>query len=146
MMKDLLKYVISQFFVITVGILVITCLPNLAATFKGESVITYSAFYPYLVIFTGFLSSLPSVLLWFREEPTKKQCYIRMALHFVVVESIVMLEGYWFEWYKNAGEAVKLFGLILLVYLFVYIYSYFTNKDTADAINDALARFNQEEH
>lgn len=145
MMRDLMKYLISQFFVITVGVLVITSLPNLGATINGEETVVYNAFYPYMVIFTGFLSSLPSVLLWFREEPTKKQCYTRMAMHFVAVEVIVMLEGLWFEWYKNATEAIKLFGLVILVYLFVYMYSYYTNKDTAEAINDALARFNQDE-
>lgn len=144
MMRDLMKYLISQFFVITVGILVITSLPNLGATLRGEEIV-YGSFYPYMVIFTGFLSTLPSVLLWFREEPTKKQCYIHMAMHFIAVQVIVMLEGFWFEWYQNSNEAIKLFGLVLLVYLFVYLYSYYTNRDTADAINDALARFNQEE-
>lgn len=145
-MRDMIKYIISQFFVITVGILFVTSVSNLVAAITKGDAITYSVYYPFLVLFTGFLSSLPTVLLWFREEPTKKQCYIRMAMHFVAIEAIVMLEGLWFGWYHSLGEAMKLFGIVIMVYLFVYAYSYFTNKDTADAINEALARFHQEEN
>lgn len=143
-MRDMIKYVISQFFVITVGILFVTSVPDLIISIATGKVITYPMTYPLLVIFTGMLSSFPSFLLWFKEEPTKKQCYIHMVLHFVAVEAIVMLEGFCFQWYQNTKEALVVFGMVALVYVFVYAYSYFTNKDTADAINEALSRFNQD--
>lgn len=146
MFRDMLKYVISQFFVITVGILFVTGISNSFAILNGEGVMEFQVTYPYLVILTGFLSSLPTCLLWFKEEPTKRQCYIRMGMHFVAVEVIVLLEGLWFGWYQNFSEGLKLFGIVIFVFLFVYAYSYFANKDTADTINEALAKFHQEEN
>ncbi len=137
---------ISQFFVIAVGILFVSNLPNLFAALKGEEIVTYTGYYPLLIIFTGFLSSLPTCLLWFREEPTKRQCYVRMVLHFIVVEMIVLLEGFLFGWYYNLADGIKLAGMVALVFVIVYVYSYFANKDTANAINEALAGFWQEEN
>ncbi len=144
-MRDMIKYVVSQFFVITVGILFVSGIVNFAAVLNGEELAPYTPHYPLMIIFTGILSSLPTCLLWFREEPTKKQCYLRMLLHFVLVEAIVLAEGWWLLWYKNLAEGMKLAGIVILVFLFVYVYSYFINKDTADSINAALERFREEE-
>lgn len=143
--KDMVKYVITQFCVITVGILFVSGAANLILSQMRQETVTYSANYPLLVVFTGLVSALPSFLLWFKEEPTKRQCHIRMFLHFAAVELIVMLEGFFLGWYRDIVGALILFVIILLVYLLVYVHAYFTNKDTADAINEALLRFNCEE-
>lgn len=143
--KDMVKYVITQFCVITVGILFVSGAANLILSQGRQETVTYSANYPLLVVFTGLVSALPSFLLWFKEEPTKRQCHIRMFLHFAAVELIVMVEGFFLGWYRDIVGALILFVIILLVYLLVYVHAYFTNKDTADAINEALLRFNCEE-
>lgn len=143
--KDMVKYVITQFCVITVGILFVSGVANLILSQVRQETVTYSANYPLLVVFTGLISALPSFLLWFKEEPTKRQCHIRMFLHFAAVELIVMVEGFFLGWYRDGVGAVILFVIIFLVYLLVYVHAYFTNKDTADAINEALQRFHNEE-
>ena len=88
---------------------------------------------------TGLAGALPSVLFFFREEPTKFQFYRRVAMHFALIEGAVL------NWYSNFSGALLIFTAILAVYLLVWFFTMLLNKNAADGINKALQEFNADE-
>lgn len=140
-MKDTVKLVITHFFIISTGVLFIISLSNLL--FDGNEPLKPEL--PWQILLTGLLTALPSLLFSFKKEPTKKQFQLRVAIHFIVIETIVMTEGILFEWYEDFISALVLFFVILAVYIFVWVYSYFMNIHLARDINAALKRFNEDE-
>ena len=140
-MKDTVKLVISHFFIISTGVLFISSLSNLL--FEGNGPLSPEL--PWEIFLTGILGALPSLLFYFKNEPTKKQFRVRTIIHFIVIETVVMTEGALFEWYGRFADALVLFVVIFAVYLFVWAYSYFMNMHLARDINAALKRFNEDD-
>ncbi len=139
-MKEDIKVLINNFLIITVGILLFTSVYNLII-----GCMEYSVVFPFQILFTGFLCSLPTLLFKFKTEPTKKQFFVRVFVHFVVIAAIVLLEGWWLEWYKSFAEGLIVFFIFLLVYLLAWGYTAFMNISEAKKINEALREFNEEE-
>jgi Protein of unknown function (DUF3021). len=94
---------------------------------------------------TGLAGALPSVLFFFREEPTKFQFYRRVAMHFALIEVLILIEGAVLNWYSNFSGALLIFTAILAVYLLVWFFTMLLNKNAADGINKALQEFNADE-
>ena len=140
-MKDTVKLVITHFFIISTGVLFIISLSNLL--FDGNEPLSPEL--PWQIFLTGILGALPSFLFYFKNEPTKNQFRVRTVIHFIVIETVVMTEGAFFGWYGNFVGALVLFVVILAVYLFVWVYSYFMNMHLAKDINAALKRFNEDD-
>ena len=140
-MKDTVKIVITHFFIISTGVLFIISLSNLL--FDGNEPLSPEL--PWQIFLTGILGALPSFLFYFKNEPTKNQFRVRTVIHFIVIETVVMTEGAFFGWYGNFVGALVLFVVILAVYLFVWVYSYFMNMHLAKDINAALKRFNEDD-
>lgn len=138
-MKDAIKMVVTHFFVICVAMLFFTSVGNLL-----EGVTALPIAYPFQVIITGILTAVPSLLFYFRNEPTKKQFYLRFFIHFCIIEAIVMTEGALVGWYSDVINAVIVFVIVMLVYSVVLLYSHYVDSDTANNINKALNRFHEE--
>lgn len=139
-LKDIAKLVVTHFFIITVGVLFITSLSNLI---EGNKTIPSEL--PWQIILTGIIGAVPSFIFYFKKEPTKKQFRIRCIIHFIVIETLVMTEGALFCWYEEFLEAMVMFSIILLIYIFVWVYSYLMNLTLANDINNALKRINENE-
>ncbi len=145
-MRDIFKLVLTDFFIIIFGVLLVTSVPEYIASFiSGVEFTTYPAEYPFIVIITGVLGALPSFMFYFRNEPTKKQFNIRLILHYLVVEIIIMTEGFFLKWYENILEGIIIFVFVLIVYAIVLLCTMFISQDTANSINKALSVFNQNE-
>ena len=86
--KRILKTLINQFFVITVCVMFFTSVVNL---FWGYG-IKYDSNYPWVLMLTGFLGTLPSLVFIFNKEPTKKQFIIRCVLHYMLL-CIIIISG-----------------------------------------------------
>lgn len=65
---------------------------------------------------TGAVTSIPSLLFYFKEEPTKLQARIRIVIHFCLIQAIVMTEGFylvgtriflWRFWFCNGYRRVS---------------------------------------
>ena len=137
-MKDAIKLVVEHFFMITVAVLFFTSLRFIGA----ESI---PPFYPWMVLLSGATGSIPTLLFYFRTEPTKKQFIIRVILHFIVIVTLIMTFGFIFSWYTDFFEGLIIFGMILAVYASVWFLSYKLNVSMANNINDALNRLNDDE-
>ena len=139
-MKYILKFIILHFFIITVGVLFFTSAGNL---FYED--VVYPAWYPWMVMLTGFIGAIPSFLFYFKNEPTRKQFLFRVILHFIIIETLIMTEGRLFDWYDTLLDGLVIFGMIFTVYVFVWFFSYRLNFSVAKDINDALKRINDDE-
>ena len=139
-MKDIIKTLITHFFVITVSVLFVISLANLIS-----GVECYPASYPWMVLITGLLTALPSLIFFSKKELNKKSYIIRTVINFLINGSIVLILGYLWKWYKTFGYALLVFFMYVFVYVIVCAYSYFIQYRTARSINDALKKFNSDE-
>lgn len=140
-MKESAKVVITHFFVITVAVLFFTTLVNTV-----DGVEECSIAYIWQVLITGVVSALPSCIFWSKKELSKKQWQIRFVFHFALIEAIIFTEGWIFEWYSDALSALVIAAEVILVYLIVYLYSYFVGISDAEKVNSALQAFNIDEN
>ena len=100
---------------------------------------------PWVVMGTAAVTSIPTLLFYFKEEPTKLQARIRIVIHFCLIQAIVMTEGFLLGWYKNFPMALLVFAMITAVYLLTFLFSYITRTRTAKSINESLKKFNADE-
>lgn len=88
-LKEIIKEVIKDFFIITVAMLFVVSLANSIALIEY-----YPPYFPWVVMGTGAVTSIPTLLFYFKEEPTKLQARIRIVIHFCLIQAIVMTEGF----------------------------------------------------
>ncbi len=89
-LKEIIKEVIKDFFfIITVAMLFVVSLANSIALIEY-----YPPDFPWVVMVTGAVTSIPTLLFYFKEEPTKLQARIRIVIHFCLIQAIVMTEGF----------------------------------------------------
>ena len=98
-----------------------------------------------MVILTGFIGAIPTFLFYFRKEPTRKQFFVRTILHFIIIETLIMIEGWLFRWYDEFIQGLIVFIMIFVVYLFVWFFSFKLDCSLADNINNALKKINDDE-
>lgn len=140
-MKDTIKMVISHFFIITVCVTAAIGVSNLFAPgFSG-----YPKEFPLHILFVGATSALPSFLFYFRKEPTRRQFVVRTILHFFCILGIVLGEGYLLKWYESVKEILIIGGIVILVYLMVWVITIHSNNRVEQGINEALRNFNNDE-
>ena len=139
--KRILKTLINQFFVITVCVMFFTSVVNL---FWGYG-IKYDSNYPWVLMLTGFLGTLPSLVFIFNKEPTKKQFIIRCVLHYMLLCIIITGEGFLVNWFANAYELFVMLGELTVVYALVWLTMYFSSLSIKKEVNKALQKFNADE-
>lgn len=138
-MKTTIKMIISHFLVICVSVMFFTSILNLLLGHKFLPIE-----YPFYVLLTGLITSLPSALFYFKNEPSKKQYYFRFLIHFCIIETIVIVEGSMIGWCNNITEAIIVFVIVILVYAAVLLYSWLEKTYTAKNINEALKKFHKQ--
>ena len=106
-LKEIIKEVIKDFFIITVAMLFVVSLANSIALIEY-----YPPYFPWVVMGTGAVTSIPTLLFYFKEEPTKLQARIRIVIHFCLIQAIVMTEGFLLGWYKNFPMALFVFAMV----------------------------------
>lgn len=140
-MKDTLKMVISHFFIITACVTAAIGVSNyFAPGFEG-----YPKEFPLHMLLVGATSALPSFLFYFKKEPSRKQFIIRLILHFICIMAVVLGEGLLLGWYENLVEMAVIAGIVVLVYIAVWIITMRSNSAAERGINEALKNINNDE-
>lgn len=141
-LKSIAMLVFKQFFVITVCVMLVISLCNIWV--QGFNY-TISADFPWVMMLTGAVGAMPSVLFFFKEEPSKKKFAVRMIIHFVVLSALILFEGRILNWYESFSDGLTVFGMIVFVYALVMIFTIIIEKADAYRINRALKSFNIDE-
>ncbi len=141
-----IKLVFNQSMMVSSAILFGLGIEALITHLMGEDkYFEWDWYVPLSIIATGVLSSLPSMLLADGEKVTRKQAYIRIAIHFVCVYLIVIGCATVFDWYDTAFGFGIISFMYVLIYLFVWASSWWLLKADEKKINEALKDIRDEE-
>lgn len=142
-LKPIMKMLVSLFLMTTVCVMLVSSLLNLII---GNVVLCRDAeSYPWIAMLTGLIGTIPSLLLYFKDEPSKAKFYRHVILHFIMTEALILAEGALLKWYDDFRGAAILFIAIFIVYALVWLLNVLLNKTAADDINKALQNINHDE-
>ncbi len=141
-----LKLVFNQTMMVSSAILFGLGLEALITHFMGDDkYFEWQWYIPLSIITTGFLSSVPSILLVDNEKLSKRQAYVRVILHFFCVWGIVMGCATVFDWYDTVAGFLIISLMYVLIYFFVWAASWWLMKSDEKKINEALEGIRDEE-
>ena len=86
------------------------------------------------------LGALPSLVLTIHKNCSERVMRIRIVIHFVLLETIIMLAAVVLEIVTGLEGAIELSIEVVLVYLMVHLLSWNRDKKTAAAINEGLRK------
>lgn len=138
-MKEYIQKIIQSFFVIATGTLFATTLFNTVLQPGGSlnSGILWQ-------ILTIPIVTSPLILIFYaRKELTKKQALFRQALHYIVLNIVLITTATSFKWIniKNPKELFYFILLTLGVYLLVCITCFAGDKKEATKLNSKLKQY-----
>ena len=143
-LKDILKQMRKDYFVITTGVLF--CEVSFCLLFMLEPTFTVKELG--YVLLAGGLYALPHLAFYSKKELSKKQWRIREVLHFILLEATVIGSAHFlFGWLRawNVAQHVVMAGMILLVYLVVIFTGRQKDQYSAKKINKRLQEIIKEE-
>lgn len=141
--KDILRLAVLHFFIITVCVMFVVSAVNLL--FNRDFSYSIDGTFPWVMMLTGLLGALPTLLYFFPNEPTRKQFYLRVVLHYLLINAAILGEGWLLGWFATVPQLLIIAAMILVVYGLVWLFSTIAEKTQADNINKALQRFNEDE-
>lgn len=125
---------VKWFLYITTGILIVC---GINYKLAGIEMITVNIFW--MILFSGFVTTLVTVLLLPEEKDGKTKSYIKFALHYIALCMSMIPLGVWFGWIQfNLSGIAKMMidvGGVYLSAIFVY---YIIDCKQADEINRML--------
>ena len=91
------------------------------------------------ILASGAATAFITTLILCREIRSRKQFLLLSALHYVLLCGAMIGLGLWFGWTDRSFIGIALMAFyVAVVYVFVFLITYFTGKREADAINRAL--------
>ncbi len=97
------------------------------------------------IIFTGFFSSLPSLVFMKEDGLTQKNFKLSLVFHFLSTWAVVTIAAFLFKWCSNMLGYVSIFVSFLLIYIFVWVMTSWLYSNEEKQINSALKDIQDEE-
>ncbi len=134
-LKDfIIQCLVRQYFVIYTGSMIATFCFCKAFYPTDELPLSYLA---WMFLFS-LVGTLPSLVFYSRKELSKKQWGIRIVLHFILLEAVLMVTGRLLDLYEGVQEGIWFVVTIFLVYVFVWAIMDFMDRRTAEEMNEKL--------
>ena len=83
----------------------------------------------------GLVSALPSIVLYSRRELSLRQTLIRKALHFMLLEGMLITFGHWAGVLHGFDDTASFALTVFIVYLLVNLLSWQMDSKQAGEIN-----------
>lgn len=139
-----LKILFQQAMTISTGILLGISLEGFFAERQGyEFVLGWEDLL--MIVVTGLICAIPSLIWLTEEEMTRGQFIIRLIGHCLLLYGIVAGIGYVAHWYSEPKEFAFVSVIYFLVYLFVWLVSYWNGWRNQERINQALKDIQDQE-
>lgn len=147
-MKERIIRTLNLISAISTGTL-IACLfwYGLTLILNGRSFI--EAQIPYLVLgeilSVGVICGIGTeLILGACEEKSPKKVKRRILLHYIFVTAVVLICGYFYDWYNtNIWGIIGMCLTSAAVYVFTFALNYYINKKSADEMNKKLMEYNK---
>ncbi len=133
-LKSILKKCMMDFLLIQAGI---TFVIGVIGCIKAPvSRISYDSFFmPFIY---AFFCSIPSFVIYSAKELSIKQMLVRKAIHFLLIESIVMLISYMIGTLTDTSICIAILLAVIVVYTAVNVFEYLFCKLEADAMTKKI--------
>lgn len=129
-----IKGFISYFTTITTTVLVLV---GITTAIDGYEHL--SKYILFQILASGAATAFITTLILCREIRSRKQFLLLSALHYVLLCGAMIGLGLWFSWLEQSFADIALMAFyVAVVYVVVFLITYFTGKREADAINRAL--------
>lgn len=133
-LKTFLKRCLLEYFIITTcvtaAIAILGLMLDPAAKFGYESF-----FSPFIF---GFISLVPSFITYSHKQLSLRQTLIRKVLHIIVLESMLIVFGFWAGILQGLTDALFFSLAVLIVYIAVNLISWKLDQKDASDINKKL--------
>lgn len=134
-LSDILKRMLHNFFVIVTGTLI--CFIIFCAHFFPDDLFGLDSLAAILLFAAA--GDLPFLIFYSREELSEKQWQIRMVIHFIVLETVLLGLSVYLGWITNIyPHGVFMCMLITGVYLVVRFINWKIDTKTTSEINERL--------
>lgn len=134
--KDLLSATIRNYFIIFTVVVLGTALLNPTHAFTYRDVMTAALF--------ALAGDLPSLVYYSKKELSIKSRYLRMAIHFVLLETVLLTFGN-IMGQVSGWKQTALFGFeVFCIYLMVGLINWSIDRKTANDINQKLSNMRSE--
>ena len=132
--KGFMHALIRQYFVIYTGSMIATfCFCQ--AFYPGEALQT--SYLAWMLLFS-LCGTLLGLIFYSKKELSPRQWMVRKGIHFVLLECVLLTAGRILEMYKGVKQGFWFAVTVLVVYGFVSFISYWSEKRTAEALNEKL--------
>lgn len=133
--KELFRTVLIQFFICYTLTMLATVV---FAKLNTPAITDISLSYFLEAAVFSLFAQIPSLLYYSKYELSRRQWWVRTAIHTVLLEIILMTAGYVIGMYKGSLGFVAFFFAVLAVDVLVRLFSYLADMTTADTINRKL--------
>ena len=134
--KELLHCMLAQYFIIyTASMFATLLLCGLA-----QPDVTLPLDYLWQVALFSLGADLPCLVYYSKGELSRRQWWVRTALHTLLLETVLMAAGFAIGMYRGFWGGAAFVFVILAVDMFVRFISYLSDRHTADEINEQLKR------
>lgn len=86
----------------------------------------------------SFFACLPSLALLSGRELSRKQYHLRIVLHTLLLEAVLLPAGHILDMYDGVWGGIAFFFVILVVDAFVWFFMFLSDFKSAEAINKKL--------
>ncbi len=138
--RTVIKKIMNDFFVITTGILI----GVIVYGWLFEPNITFDLHALLGIVFSGLLTSVPTLIFYSGKELSRKQMLIRQILHFILLETIILSGAYASRRIKpgDAAQTITLFLLVFIIYAAVRVREWLFDKREAGRLNKSIREYN----
>ena len=93
------------------------------------------------ILASGAATAFITTLILCREIRSRKQFLLLSALHYVLLCGAMIGLGLWFDWMERSFVGIALMvAYVAVVYVIVFLITYFLGKKEADEINRAIRK------
>ena len=110
----------------------------------GDVYMRWEWYIPLSIILCAFICSVPSVI--FSDDRTSGRKFtVKVGIHFICIFTAVSLFGLLFGWYTDLAGFIVIAVMIVIIYVFTWVATYWLLKSDENKINDALKDVRDEE-
>ena len=128
-----------DFFYIYAGSIFGTCV--FCSIFYPDATFRLS-YFGWMALFS-LAGDVPMLVFYSKKVLTERQFLVRMAIHFILLEAVLMTFAGILRLYESPLQAAAFFGIVLLVYLMVKFLSFQNGSREAVIINRRIQEINE---
>ena len=103
----------------------------------GDIYMRWQWYIPLSIILCAFICSVPSIIFT-DERSSGRKFTVKVVIHFICIFAAVSLFGLLFGWYTDLAGFLVIAVMIVIIYAFTWVATYWLLKSDENKINDAL--------